>query len=825
MNHRKRRASFTESNVIGVAKTSRSVFLYHEYGLAQRCDRCIEKDFPCSEGTLADRRSIVPVSGNDSVPRIGGTPSNPQDLSQSPGLPSREDAIHAVDTMMRYLQGQSEPTASFASGAMQKEPSGIRDIHLQQTRDREKEAKESAEKGRQSKMSQSGTKSFPDYTFLLSYHALLDTAMKRLQDLERDTLEVFQLTLDKSTYVSLLVGTDRQKFDAFVSKLQFIALWQACEVLIKPERAQHSAGFSALMGKLLAQRPVKNDSSCSICNEAESERLVLEKCTQTDDIGSEFMIRQRRLIVHYRTTNHLLPHEINQDAVEAEWFRYIELLFEIDSKGSTLLADYDLVDIAAFLGQTLVVPLPDELGIQGDKLRLLRCQPDCLGRTELHFYLDSTAVERMRGEGLMQRALQSQLYDNADLLGRTPLHLASLKENESLVQELLRAGANPSHPTILGHTPLHYAAASKSLPVCRKLLGIEGIDINWMDKLGNAPLFYAVQSQNEEMVELLLLNDEIDPDWGAAEQYPTPFLKAIQLGNESILRHLLNSGSDPNQTYTSSFEGYSALHYAIIHRRVNVLKLLASSTGISINVQDKLGATPLCMAAEVNLVEAIDYFLTLSSVDVNARNYKTQDTALMVAAAHGCMGVCERLLDQNHTQINCGNINGETALIKAVRYGHVGVVRLLLQDPRLLVNVPDAEGRTALLEAVEHRRMEELCLLLRHPETHVNVSDKRRRTALSQAARQDYNEIVQELLKQPGIDVNIQIEDDRTALHEAARKGALKTVEVLLTHPTIDLNVKNRYGQTARTESMLNGHTDIPEILTKHLDINGYVRD
>ena len=53
--------------------------------------------------------------------------------------------------------------------------------------------------------------------------------------------------------------------------------------------------------------------------------------------------------------------------------------------------------------------------------------------------------------------------DPEDRLGRTPLHEALDTENDpkefdlSVVKILLKAGANPNSKTIVGRTPLHYA--------------------------------------------------------------------------------------------------------------------------------------------------------------------------------------------------------------------------------------------------------------------------------------------------------------------------------------------------------------------------------
>jgi ankyrin repeat protein len=86
------------------------------------------------------------------------------------------------------------------------------------------------------------------------------------------------------------------------------------------------------------------------------------------------------------------------------------------------------------------------------------------------------------------RALISQGVDvnSSNANGETPLHAASVKNNQPIVMLLLQAGANPNTATINGWTPLHSAARFGADNALSTLIQ-NGGDVNAINSAGQTP--------------------------------------------------------------------------------------------------------------------------------------------------------------------------------------------------------------------------------------------------------------------------------------------------------------------------------------------------
>jgi hypothetical protein len=120
---------------------------------------------------------------------------------------------------------------------------------------------------------------------------------------------------------------------------------------------------------------------------------------------------------------------------------------------------------------------------------------------------------------------------------------------------------------------------------------------------------------------------------------PTPLFGAVLKNDTTAVRHLLESGADPNE---GRFFGFPALMFAIINSNQPVVRALLAS-GADPNATDRHGSTTLMWAVgsespDTDLVQD----LLKRGVDPNARN-KMGESALTWAMRRGDHSLVERL--------------------------------------------------------------------------------------------------------------------------------------------------------------------------------------
>jgi ankyrin repeat protein len=219
-----------------------------------------------------------------------------------------------------------------------------------------------------------------------------------------------------------------------------------------------------------------------------------------------------------------------------------------------------------------------------------------LDRTRLMYAARVGAVRRVQ---VLLRPREVDV-DAEDAQGCTALiHACAAGQTES-VRLLLDGGADKdkedSYMYFAPYTkfwgPLHYASATGHVGVVRLLLesGVQP-DLRWDPYDPKAqPLHYACASGHVEIVHLLLEAgaDEDTDD----EDLHTPFIAAVEHGQESVVRFLLDRGQDVDGHHANGWVGDSSLYIAGDYDRLSMAELLLER-GADVNLRGGSGFTPL----------------------------------------------------------------------------------------------------------------------------------------------------------------------------------------------------------------------------------------
>ncbi len=155
------------------------------------------------------------------------------------------------------------------------------------------------------------------------------------------------------------------------------------------------------------------------------------------------------------------------------------------------------------------------------------------------------------------------------------------------------------------------------------------------------------------------------------------FFRAVRRDSDLAVAEMLQKGTDPN---IQNEKGNTGLHIAFLEGMPRAAGVLLKAPNLDANRLNKVGESPLMMAA---LKGQVDAARTL--IERGAAINKSGWTPLHYAATSGNIDIMNMLLDKG-AQPDARSPNGTTPLMMAARYGSTQAVQLLLQkgaDPKL----------------------------------------------------------------------------------------------------------------------------------------------
>uniref|UniRef100_A0A8C5T7Z9 Ankyrin repeat domain 27 n=1 Tax=Malurus cyaneus samueli TaxID=2593467 RepID=A0A8C5T7Z9_9PASS len=372
--------------------------------------------------------------------------------------------------------------------------------------------------------------------------------------------------------------------------------------------------------------------------------------------------------------------------------------------------------------------------------------------------------------------------------GYTPLHIAAICGQTSLVDLLVAKGAIVNATDYHGSTPLHLACQKGYQNVTLLLLHYKA-STDVQDNNGNTPLHLACTYGHEDCVKALVYYDvhSCRLDIGN-EKGDTPLHIAARWGYQGIIEVLLQNGANPeiqNRMKETSLQCAlnskvflsplrSPQHSAeTFSRGSSVSSLSSASTDIrqeevknsykevryllewmeeDLEDEDDTATTskpefchPLCQCSKCGPAQKVGTFILVSAngLGVNVSNQEGF-TPLHMAALHG-HGELVSLLLRHGASASARNAKLAAPLHLACQKGHLQVVKCLM-DYNAKQNKKDIYGNTPLIYACSNGHYETTALLLQHGAS-VNLANAKGNTALHEAAAGGSEELVALLLR------------------------------------------------------------------------------
>lgn len=165
---------------------------------------------------------------------------------------------------------------------------------------------------------------------------------------------------------------------------------------------------------------------------------------------------------------------------------------------------------------------------------------------------------------------------------------------EKSVMEMIKLGANPDVPFGWpGETLLHEAARQGDTTLLETLLKA-GADLEIKNEYGATALVVASMAGQTQAIRLLL---DAGADANARDlEGNFPLQAACIRGDTALVRQLLAHGADIT---LQNLEGEMALHFAAYHAHGALARMLLDA-GAPVNARTRFGATPTRIAWELN---------------------------------------------------------------------------------------------------------------------------------------------------------------------------------------------------------------------------------
>ena len=464
------------------------------------------------------------------------------------------------------------------------------------------------------------------------------------------------------------------------------------------------------------------------------------------------------------------------------------------------------------------------------------------GDTPLHIVCTSREVWRCLrdAKNFTQELLCSQTIVNHK--GELPLHIACQKKILDLVQVVSSCKEVDCNLQMVdGNTPLHLACRYESFDIVRHLILVHNCTSHITNANGELPFHLACGSNNLKLLKLV--NEHTLTRILQTNQGDTPLHIALQRGQQSIVKYLLQQRNCSDFLITKNNLGELPLHIACSRRSMTVafLNLVTCHTN---NINAKIDQVP----HQVRTVPG--------------------DTPLHIACRKGDPSIVEHLINELKSDVTIPNSHGELPLhiacslnVNCLFFSKKNRMKIIKLVTECDIVAKTVTGNTAVHTACQSKALDVIkhlfsacngrkCLPLENSKKEtplhitcsqgsfkmvkltsrcdiINLQTECGDTPLHLACKRrfDSEKVGMHLLKyivnhQRGCSLSILNDCLELPLHLACRNQTFDIVK-LVTDCSISVNIQTASGDTALHEACRNVSSEAPQIVKYLIEEKG----
>ncbi|XP_060132080.1 ankyrin repeat domain-containing protein 27 isoform X1 [Zootoca vivipara] len=403
--------------------------------------------------------------------------------------------------------------------------------------------------------------------------------------------------------------------------------------------------------------------------------------------------------------------------------------------------------------------------------------------------------------------------------GFTPLHIAAICGQASLIDLLVSKGAIVNATDYHGSTPLHLACQKGYQNVTLLLLHYKA-STEVQDNNGNTPLHLACTYGHEDCVKALVYYDvhSCKLDIGN-EKGDTPLHIAARWGYQGIIEVLLQNGANPTiQNRIKETPVQCALNSTILSlMELNYLAFERGQSASQSPARSSQGGED-----SISQLSSISSLSSATTRQEEAKSSYKEVEKLLRAVADGDLEMVRYLLEWVEDDLEEPEEAGSSSMEKlefchplcqCSRCGPVQKKLFRVPSNGLGVNITNQEGLTPLHVASLHGRADLVSLLLKHG-ANLEAKDARHATPLHLASQNGHFQVVKCLIEYKAKQNKKDIYGN-TPLIYACLNGCLEVAAFLLENGA-SVNLYNNQGNTPLHKAVIGSYEPLVRLLLQH---------